>query len=129
MSASRVKLPKTFLAVNLSDAFTFQEKERRNSEADVLEMKGVDRAAISSPAPPGDEQPHANGAPEATGDNDTRVGSDPPVVPSDSTMLSVASDSREEQPYTHGISAAAGHDDIGDDDNSAPAAPFYPGSS
>ncbi|KAI1822821.1 hypothetical protein F4861DRAFT_373104 [Xylaria intraflava] len=31
----QVKLPKTFLAVNLSDAFTFQEKERQNSEADV----------------------------------------------------------------------------------------------
>lgn len=34
---NRVKLPKTFLAVNLSDAFTFQEKERQNSEADCLE--------------------------------------------------------------------------------------------
>ena len=37
----RVKLPKSFLAVNLSDAFTFQEKERQNSEGDVLEMKAV----------------------------------------------------------------------------------------
>ncbi|KAI1776965.1 histidine phosphatase superfamily-domain-containing protein [Hypoxylon cercidicola] len=33
----QVKLPKTFLAVNLSDAFTFQEKERQNSEGDCLE--------------------------------------------------------------------------------------------
>ncbi|KAI1386473.1 histidine phosphatase superfamily-domain-containing protein [Hypoxylon trugodes] len=33
----QVKLPKTFLAVNLSDAFSFQEKERQNSEADCLE--------------------------------------------------------------------------------------------
>ncbi|KAI1650674.1 histidine phosphatase superfamily-domain-containing protein [Daldinia loculata] len=33
----QVKLPKTFLAVNLSDAFTFQEKERQNSDADCLE--------------------------------------------------------------------------------------------
>ncbi|KAI1347532.1 histidine phosphatase superfamily-domain-containing protein [Xylaria sp. FL0043] len=33
----QVKLPKTFLAVNLSDAFTFQEKERQNSEADVCD--------------------------------------------------------------------------------------------
>ncbi len=52
----RVKLPKTFLAVNLSDAFTFQEKERQNSEADVfdkdhqddehegLEMRGTERS-------------------------------------------------------------------------------------
>ncbi|KAI2624144.1 histidine phosphatase superfamily-domain-containing protein [Hypoxylon sp. NC1633] len=33
----QVKLPKMFLAVNLSDAFTFQEKERQNSEGDCLE--------------------------------------------------------------------------------------------
>ncbi|XXG98454.1 hypothetical protein Hte_004778 [Hypoxylon texense] len=33
----QVKLPKTFLAVNLSDAFTFQEKERQNSEGDCLD--------------------------------------------------------------------------------------------
>ncbi|KAI1197574.1 hypothetical protein F5X97DRAFT_301988 [Nemania serpens] len=33
----QVKLPKTFLAVNLSDAFTFQEKERQNSEGDVFD--------------------------------------------------------------------------------------------
>jgi inositol hexakisphosphate/diphosphoinositol-pentakisphosphate kinase len=44
----RVKLPKTFLAVNLSDAFSFQEKERNNSEGDILEMKHVDRK-ISTP--------------------------------------------------------------------------------
>ncbi|KAI0399387.1 hypothetical protein F4802DRAFT_40732 [Xylaria palmicola] len=31
----QVKLPKTFLAVNLSDAFTFQEKERQSPEADA----------------------------------------------------------------------------------------------
>lgn len=35
----RVKLPKTFLAVNLSDAFTFEENERQGSDNDVLEMK------------------------------------------------------------------------------------------
>ncbi|RYP25099.1 hypothetical protein DL767_008494 [Monosporascus sp. MG133] len=33
----QVKLPKTFLAVNLSDAFTFQEKEHHNLEADAPE--------------------------------------------------------------------------------------------
>ncbi|KAJ8126185.1 hypothetical protein O1611_g7453 [Lasiodiplodia mahajangana] len=38
----QVKLPKTFLAVNLSDAFTFQEKERQNSEADVFEKDHPD---------------------------------------------------------------------------------------
>ncbi|KAH8166727.1 hypothetical protein CIB48_g1470 [Xylaria polymorpha] len=38
----QVKLPKTFLAVNLSDAFTFQEKERQNSEADVFERDHQD---------------------------------------------------------------------------------------
>lgn len=35
----RVKLPKTFLAVNLSDAFTFEEQERLATENDLLEMK------------------------------------------------------------------------------------------
>lgn len=30
----RVKLPKTFLAVNLSDAFTFQEKPQTGEEDD-----------------------------------------------------------------------------------------------
>ena len=38
-------MPKSFLAVNLSDAFTFQEKERQNSEGDVLEMKTVEHTA------------------------------------------------------------------------------------
>lgn len=35
----RVKLPKTFLAVNLSDAFTFEEQERLASDSEGLEMK------------------------------------------------------------------------------------------
>lgn len=37
----RVKLPKTFLAVNLSEAFTFEENERQASDNDVLEMKAT----------------------------------------------------------------------------------------
>ena len=41
----RVKLPKSFIAVNLSDAFTFEEQERQNSDADALEMKGLQRIA------------------------------------------------------------------------------------
>ena len=41
-SARRVKLPKTFLAVNLSDAFSFQEKQHHNDN-DVLEMKPAER--------------------------------------------------------------------------------------
>lgn len=51
---ARVKLPKTFLAVNLSDAFVFQEKERQNSEADALEMKAVGhkRSAVMTGATP-----------------------------------------------------------------------------
>ena len=40
-SHCRVKLPKTFLAVNLSDAFTFEELERQGSDNDVLEMKAA----------------------------------------------------------------------------------------
>ncbi|KAM0431940.1 hypothetical protein ACHAPT_005195 [Fusarium lateritium] len=38
---NQVKLPKTFLAVNLSDAFTFEELERQGSDNDVLEMKAA----------------------------------------------------------------------------------------
>ncbi|CAK7199756.1 inositol hexakisphosphate and diphosphoinositol-pentakisphosphate kinase [Sporothrix eucalyptigena] len=45
----QVKLPKSFLAVNLSDAFTFQEKQAGDGDAqeskDGLEMKHVDKAA------------------------------------------------------------------------------------
>lgn len=65
----RVKLPKTFLAVNLSDAFSFQEKQNsesqettqnsegqegprdelqetaHNGDSDVLEMRGLGRGA------------------------------------------------------------------------------------
>ncbi|KAG5980210.1 hypothetical protein E4U55_004283 [Claviceps digitariae] len=36
---NQVKLPKTFLAVNLSDAFTFEEQERMAHEQDVPETK------------------------------------------------------------------------------------------
>ncbi|KAI5463374.1 inositol pyrophosphate synthase [Mariannaea sp. PMI_226] len=36
---NQVKLPKTFLAVNLSDAFTFEEHERQGSDTDMLELK------------------------------------------------------------------------------------------
>lgn len=34
-----MKLPKTFLAVNLSDAFTFEEAEKPSVDSDGLEMK------------------------------------------------------------------------------------------
>jgi len=48
----QVKLPKSFVAVNLSDAFSFQE--RRNSDADALAMKPPERTASkASPAAPG----------------------------------------------------------------------------
>ena len=38
-------MPKSFLAVNLSDAFSFQEKERHNSEGDILERNDSETAA------------------------------------------------------------------------------------
>jgi hypothetical protein len=38
---SRVKLPKTFLAVNLSYAFSFEEQERLASEPELLQMKSL----------------------------------------------------------------------------------------
>jgi hypothetical protein len=60
----RVKLPKTFLAVNLSDAFTFQEKLQNGegeaeAEGDVLEMKGSEhehRSTLMAPPQPAEEQ-------------------------------------------------------------------------
>jgi inositol-hexakisphosphate/diphosphoinositol-pentakisphosphate 1-kinase len=48
-----VKLPKTFLAVNLSDAFTFQEKELQNSEGDAFEMRAIGRTPASHAASAG----------------------------------------------------------------------------
>lgn len=33
----RVKLPKSFVAVNLSDAFTFQEKEHHHSDTEAAQ--------------------------------------------------------------------------------------------
>ncbi|KAI6785421.1 Inositol hexakisphosphate and diphosphoinositol-pentakisphosphate kinase-like protein [Emericellopsis cladophorae] len=38
---NQVKLPKTFLAVNLSEAFTFEELERQASDSEALEMKAT----------------------------------------------------------------------------------------
>jgi inositol hexakisphosphate/diphosphoinositol-pentakisphosphate kinase len=62
----RVKLPKTFLAVNLSDAFTFQEKPQNGegegeteADGDVLEMKGSEhehRPTSTAPPQPAEEQ-------------------------------------------------------------------------
>lgn len=37
----RVKLPKTFLAINLSDLFSFEDHERRESDSEGLEMKSL----------------------------------------------------------------------------------------
>ncbi|KAF7547600.1 hypothetical protein G7046_g8958 [Stylonectria norvegica] len=48
---NQVKLPKTFLAVNLSDAFTFEEQERQGSDSDALEMKVASpKDLLSGPA-------------------------------------------------------------------------------
>jgi hypothetical protein len=58
----RVKLPKTFLAVNLSDAFSFQEQQDQDkdgSDPDVLEMKHVEHK--TAPQTPGDAIPHRQG--------------------------------------------------------------------
>lgn len=55
----RVKLPKTFLAVNLSDAFTFEDLERQGSDSDVLEMKAAPSKGLTDqPKSPekGDEE-------------------------------------------------------------------------
>jgi hypothetical protein len=49
----RVKLPKTFLAVNLSDAFTFQEKQHQNDN-EALEMKPIAHGELTGPLEPGE---------------------------------------------------------------------------
>ncbi|KAF4997391.1 hypothetical protein FGRMN_3882 [Fusarium graminum] len=64
---NQVKLPKTFLAVNLSDAFTFEDLERHGSDSDVLEMKAAPSKGITDlPKSPEDEgsQALATGAGE-----------------------------------------------------------------
>ncbi len=55
MLTNRVKLPKSFLAVNLSDAFTFQEKQASDGDHDKegkdgLEMKHVPKGTTPSAA-------------------------------------------------------------------------------
>lgn len=54
VSLFRVKLPKTFLAVNLSDAFTFQEKPQNGEgeEDDALEMKPAEHEHTKMPLDP-----------------------------------------------------------------------------
>lgn len=72
-----MKLPKTFLAVNLSDAFTFQEQQQQQSEnegnegPEGLEMKPAEHGEEESSGPgveqpggkPDDETPTAGVAP------------------------------------------------------------------
>jgi hypothetical protein len=58
-----VKLPKTFLAVNLSDAFTFQEKQHQGDADGGLEMKQPAHGAED--VPPHEipqQQPQLNGS-------------------------------------------------------------------
>ena len=46
-------MPKTFLAVNLSDAFTFQEKQQQNDN-EALEMKPIAHGELAGPLQPGE---------------------------------------------------------------------------
>ncbi|KAM4056973.1 histidine phosphatase superfamily (branch 2) domain-containing protein [Hirsutella rhossiliensis] len=72
---NQVKLPKTFLAVNLSDAFTFEEQERLANDNDMLEMKALppkdilSRARKGEPVKQNDAQAEAGA--EATGQDET----------------------------------------------------------
>ncbi|TEA20796.1 Inositol hexakisphosphate and diphosphoinositol-pentakisphosphate kinase [Colletotrichum sidae] len=59
---NQVKLPKTFLAINLSDLFSFEDQDKRDSDNEGLEMKSLhpkrksaDAAANTSSAAPEDE--------------------------------------------------------------------------
>lgn len=63
--ALRVKLPKTFLAVNLSDAFTFEEQERLANDNDMLEMKAFPPKDILSRTGEGEPVKHHGAQAEA----------------------------------------------------------------
>ncbi|KYK59385.1 inositol pyrophosphate synthase [Drechmeria coniospora] len=75
----RVKLPKTFLAVNLSDAFTFEEQERLAHDSDMLEMKSMpakDHASVAhEAAEDADATPTGDGFDGAAFDPSSRNGS------------------------------------------------------
>ncbi|KAK1964984.1 histidine acid phosphatase [Colletotrichum sublineola] len=49
---NQVKLPKTFLAINLSDLFSFEDHERRDSDSEGLEMKALHPKPKSTVAQP-----------------------------------------------------------------------------
>lgn len=101
---NRVKLPKTFLAVNLSDAFTFQEKERQNSEgdcldkdnanddADGLEMKaaGPSKRADLKRADRGDDTEAAAVGVPATETATTSIDEQQPLPPPVATVITAA---------------------------------------
>ncbi|KAG7100348.1 Inositol hexakisphosphate and diphosphoinositol-pentakisphosphate like protein [Verticillium longisporum] len=44
---NQVKLPKTFLAINLSDLFSYDEQEKKDVDSDGLEMKSLARQSAS----------------------------------------------------------------------------------
>ncbi|EGY20812.1 cortical actin cytoskeleton protein asp1 [Verticillium dahliae VdLs.17] len=44
---NQVKLPKTFLAINLSDLFSYDEQEKKDVDSDGLEMKSLTRQSAS----------------------------------------------------------------------------------
>jgi len=52
----RVKLPKTFLAVNLSDAFTFQEKPQNGEAEDEMKSGEHEHPTTLAPPEPVDEE-------------------------------------------------------------------------
>jgi hypothetical protein len=55
-----VKLPKTFLAVNLSEAFTFEELERQASDSEALEMKATPSKDLLTSPPAAASAPGAH---------------------------------------------------------------------
>lgn len=45
-------MPKTFLAVNLSEAFTFEEHDKHGSDTEMLEMKTIPPKDLLLSPPP-----------------------------------------------------------------------------
>ncbi|KAF6820257.1 histidine acid phosphatase [Colletotrichum sojae] len=87
---NQVKLPKTFLAINLSDLFSFEDHERRDSDSEGLEMKAL------------------HPKPKAAGNTD-QAGATPPeqLVAVGDLLTSSSAAKQEEEPVSPGTKVDA----------------------
>ncbi|KAK4163244.1 histidine phosphatase superfamily-domain-containing protein [Cladorrhinum sp. PSN259] len=111
----QVKLPKTFLAVNLSDAFTFQEKQHNNSDEEKEKEKG-----------------NSSGDNAARYGDGTADGGSPPSVEQQTTPITDGQATAGEEgestltPTAAPVAAATTSDQVEDTTPSTPALPETP---